>query len=175
MQRYSRRGMVLAAAALACCSTAPTEEERRAAEQRLIAPFIADREVGCGELVVAYTGNFHGSVSQPAIDRTRHAVDRREGEGFVETTWTNTAGAPDGAFIVTIGDPVSPTEVGDAGRPRTRFRVVNQLRLRVYEDRRPLTFEATAGGPFVYVKEGTAAPRQLAGRLTYTDGALRGL
>jgi hypothetical protein len=88
--------------------------------------------------------------------------------------WTNTAGAADGAFFVTIGDPLSPTEVGVVGRPRTRFRIVNQLRLRVYEDERPLTMNATAGGSFVYVKDGTAAPRELKGRLTITDGVMRG-
>lgn len=161
-----------AAVLAACAATEATPEERRAAEERLLAPFLADREVGCGELLVELTGNFHSCVGQPAVDRTRHRVVREQGSGFVDMVWTNIAGAAEGALLLTIGDAVSATEVGAPARPRTRFRVVNQVRLRVYEDRRPLTLNATAGGTFVFVKEASTAPREVKA-FTIADGVLR--
>ncbi len=163
----------LCAVVAACAAPEATPEERRAAEERLLAPFLVDREVGCGELLVELTGNFHPCVGQPAVDRTRHVVAREQGSGFVDMVWTNTAGAADGAFLLTIGEALSPTEVGAAGRPRTRFRVVNQVRLRIYEDRRPLTLNAAASGGFVFVKEASAPPRDVK-KFAIADGVLRG-
>ncbi|MFN9334361.1 MAG: hypothetical protein ACK6D1_17365, partial [Planctomycetota bacterium] len=130
-------------AVFAACATEPaTPEQRAQAERRLLAPFAVDREVGCTELRVELTSNFHGNVGRPSHDAKRHSMTREQGDGYVETVWTNLSGAPDAAFVLTIG----PTQEipGAAAAPRTRFRVVTQLRVRVYEDRRPLTLGAAA-------------------------------
>jgi hypothetical protein len=157
----------------ACTGTPVTPEQRQLAERRLLAPFLAPREVGCGELFVELTGNFHGNVGEPAVDRTRHTVTREQGDGFVETVWTNTTGTPESAFVITIGAPAALRDDGTwSTAQQTRFRVVNQLRRRVYEDRRDLTLNATAGGAYVFVQDASAPPREVAG-FAIVDGALR--
>lgn len=156
--------------ALAACSTPPaTVEQRAQAERRLLAPFVVDREVGCGELRIELTGNFHGNVARPAHDAQWHSLTREQGDGFVETVWTNRSGLPEHAFVLAVGET---REIPDGAAPplRTRFRVVNQLRVRVYEDRRPLTLAATAAG-VVLVRDGKAAPREAKG-FAIADGAL---
>jgi hypothetical protein len=144
----------------ACGATSASVEQRAQAERRLLAPFLVDREVGCTELRVELTGNFHGNVGRPAHDPQRHTMTREQGDGFVETVWTNTSGALENAFVLAVG---STQEIPDGASapPRTRFRVVNQLRVRVYEDRRPLTLAATAAG-VVLVQDGKSAPREVA-------------
>lgn len=149
-----------------------TPEQRELHEQRLLAPFLQPREVGCGELLVELTGNFHRNVGQPAVDKERHRVSREDGDGYIDTVWTNLAGTTQGAFVVTIGQPPELTERGLVPGASTRFRVVNQLRLRIYQDRRALTLNALAGGSFVLVKEASAAPREQA-RFEVRDGELR--
>jgi len=159
--------------ALAACEAAPvSDEQRRLAERRLLEPFLTAREVGCGELQIEITGNFHGNVGQPAVDRTRHTVTEQRGPGYVDKIWTNTAGAPDAAFVITIGEPVQVGDQGWVGGKKTVFRVVNQVRLRIHEARRELMLDAVTGGTFVFVKEGDAAPREVK-RFAIVGGVLQ--
>lgn len=161
------------AVTLASCSSVPVSpEQRRVAERRLLSPFLSEREVGCSELQIEITGNFHGNVAQPAIDRTRHTVTEQRGDGFKEMVWTNTAGTPDAAFVITIGEPTQIGEEGWVAGQRTTFRVVNQVRLRIHESRRELMLEATAGGTFLFVKDGKSAPREMK-RFVIADGVLQ--
>jgi hypothetical protein len=169
-------GWLLSMVALltSCGAPPPVDPQQQQAEElRLLSPFLAAREVGCGELLVELTANFHDNVGQPAIDKARHTVARENGDGYVDTVWTNRAGTADAAFEITIGET---PELGDrgliAGRA-TRFRVVNQLRLRVYEGRRGLTLNATAGGAFLLVKEAAGKPRDVQ-RFAIVDGILKG-
>jgi hypothetical protein len=162
------------AVAVAACASAPaTPEQVRLAERRLLEPFLVAREVGCGELLVELTGNFHPHVGQPAADKVHHAVAREQGNGFVETVWTNRTGQLENAFVVTVGETPQFTESGAfvAGK-QTRFRVVNQVRLRVYEGRRELTLNATAGGGFVLVRDAGAGPKEVAS-FSIADGVLK--
>ncbi len=159
---------------LAACSAAPaTPEQRRLAERRLLEPFLVAREVGCGELLVELTGNFHANVGQPATDKQRHTVARESGDGFQETVWTNTTGKVEHGFVVTIGDTPQFADSGAfvAGK-QTRFRAVHQVRIRIYQDRRELTLNATAGGDFVFVREASAALKEVKG-FVVADGVLQ--
>jgi len=164
-------GVMVAIAGCAAPATA-TPEQQEQHEQRLLAPFLLPREVGCGELLVELTGNFHDNVGQPAVDQQRHRVNRETGDGYIDTVWTNLAGDLNGAFVVTIGLPPEITDRGLVPGKATKFRVVNQLRLRIYQDRRALTLNAIAGGTFVMVKEAAAEPRERA-RFEVRDGMLR--
>jgi hypothetical protein len=160
---------------LAACGSAPkaSPEQQAAAEQRLLQPFLVDREVGCGELLVELTGNFHDNVGQPALDSVRHRMTKEEGDGYRDTIWTNLSGAPEAAFMIRIGEPSQINELGIVQGRGTRFRVVNQVRLRVYEGRRALTLNATAGGPVVLVREASDKPRDVR-QFTIVDGILKG-
>jgi len=170
------RGPFAAMLALAACSSSSgssaTPEQRAQAERRLLEPFLVAREVGCTELLLEVTGNLYPYVGQPAVDSARHTKVRQQGDGFVDTVWTNTAGAADAAFVVTVGEPQQVTDNGIVMGKQTRFRVVNQVRLRVYEDRRPLTLNARAGGAVVFVKDAAAAPREVA-KFAIVDGVLQ--
>ena len=172
----SRRPTMLAAlaAALAACAApeAATPEQRQLAEQRLLAPFVRPLEVGCGELTIEMTGNFHPYVGQPGVDPTRHRVDRGETDDFLETTWTNPTGDPTAPFVVTIGDPGEFTDAGFVPGVQTRFTVVRQVRLRVFRGRRELALNAIAEGEFVIVREAGAEPQEIA-HFAIVDGALR--
>ncbi|MBL8754375.1 MAG: hypothetical protein JNK15_13820 [Planctomycetes bacterium] len=163
----------LAVVVAACASTPATPEQVRLAERRLLGPFLVAREVGCGELLVELTGNFHPHVGQPATDKAHHSVVREQKDGFVETVWTNRTGQLEHAFTVTIGETPQFAESGAfvAGK-QTRFRVVNQVRLRVYEGRRELTLNAAAGGGFVLVRDAGVGPKEVAS-FAITDGVLK--
>ncbi|MFM1873003.1 MAG: hypothetical protein RL398_2425 [Planctomycetota bacterium] len=162
-----------AAVSLTGCGSAPaTAEQRRLEESRLLAPFLGDVEVGCSELVVECTGNFHVNVGQPAVDATAHNVRREEGKGYVDTIWTNTTGMGRTALNVVIGEAAEFTERGLHRGPQTRFSVMNQFRLRVWRDRRPLTLSATASGPVVLVREGGSQVRETRGYVV-DDGVAR--
>lgn len=158
---------------VAACAAPPeaTEEQRQLAERRLLAPFLEGKEVGCGELFVELTPNFHPNVGQPAVDKSRHTVERRTGDGFVETVWTNVAGTPESALGVTIGEPQQLTDRGHVLGAQTRFRVVNQLRIRVWEGVRAMTLNATAGGAVVLVKSPGGAPEEK--RFVVAEGVLQ--
>ncbi|MFY9341031.1 MAG: hypothetical protein WAT39_00985 [Planctomycetota bacterium] len=162
-------GLALSAA---CAGTPATAEQRALAERRLLAPFLVAREVGCGELDIELTGNFHANVGQPALDQQRHTVVNQRGDGYVETVWTNVSGAADSAFGITVGEPPELTDRGWVAGEQTRFRVVNRLRVRIWEDRRDLTLTATASGAFVFVQDSGAKPREVA-RWQIADGAVR--
>lgn len=155
-----------------CASNPATEAQRQQVERRLLLPFAVAREVGCGELRLDITGNFNGVVGRPAVDPARHRVETRRGEGFVDTVWTNQTGMVESAFVVTIGEPPQVGETGWQRGPQTQFRVVQQVVLRIHEDRRPLQLDAVATGPLVLVKDSAAPPRQLQ-QFAILDGAVR--
>jgi hypothetical protein len=157
---------------LAACAAEPaTPEQRQLAERRLLAPFLAAREVGCGELLVELTGNFDGNVGRPAVDRSLHTVTREQGDGFTETVWTNASGNPDSAFVLAVGEATGLGESDWVRGQQTRFRVVNRVRIRVREQGE-LMLNATASGPIVVVKDASGPPRDVAG-FTIADGVLR--
>jgi hypothetical protein len=147
---------------LAACGTTPaTPEQQAQAERRLLIPFLADRSVGCDQLLVELTGNFDANVTRPAVDARLHDFRREVGEGFVDLVWTNRSGAPAGAFQTIVGEKVQEGEQGWRLGRGTRFRVVNQLRVRVFEGRRELTLRATTTGDYALVQDGKSKPRDL--------------
>ncbi len=167
--RATRLACLLLAAS---CGAAPaTPEQKRIAEARLVEPYLRGAEVGCAELEVEVTGNFHAYVGQPAIDPAVHKAVRNDGAGFREVTWTNLSGDPSHALRVTIGELPELTEQGLVQKACTTFRVVNQVRFRTWEDRRPLQLSAAAKG-FVFVREARGAPREVAG-FEIADGVMR--
>lgn len=158
---------------LAACKGAPvTPEQRRLEERRLLAPFLAAVEVGCGELEIEITGNFHANVGQPGFVPDQHQVSRQKGKGYAETVWTNVSGVT--PLVLTIGDPGVLDEKGLTPGPRTTFTVMNRVRLRTYEDSRPLMLDVRASGP-VLVKEATAKAREVreVKEFAVSDGVLR--
>jgi len=158
---------------VACAGAPATPEQREVAERGLLAPFLRDTEVECGELLVEMTGNFYATLSQPAVDPAVHATRKERGADFTETIWTNKLGGKSTAFRVTIGEPSRLTEQGLALGPRTKFTVHNGLRLRVYEGTHPMTLEVHATGAVVTVKEAAlAVPRQVR-EFAVVDGAVR--
>ena len=167
-----KRTIVIVMLSAACASAPATPEQRRLAEARLLAPYLRGAEVGCAELQIDATGNFHGNVGQPAVDAMFHKVARTEGNGCRETVWTNTAGDPAHAFVITIGEPAVMTERGSMQKPRTTFRVFNQVRLRVFEDRRPLQLDASATGEIVMVRDAGGRPREVR-QFVVVDGVQR--
>lgn len=158
--------------AAACAGTPATPEQRRLAEQRLLGPFLRDVQVVANELVIEVTRNFHGNVSQPAVDATAHDFRRERGNGYVDSIWTNRLGELRSAFVVTIGEAVQMTEQGPQRGAFTSFKVLNQVRLRVYEDARSLTLNARASGPILLVQEASAKPSEVAA-FEIADGVMR--
>ncbi|HEX6811105.1 MAG TPA: hypothetical protein VF384_05740 [Planctomycetota bacterium] len=157
----------------ACAGTGPpvTAEQLRLAEKRLLEPFMAGVEVGCGELEIDITGNFHGNVGQPGLVPEWHQVKRQRGDGYSETLWTNVSGTLAHAFVLSIGDPGELTERGIVPGKRSSFTVMNRVRLRTYEDARLLTLDVRASGPVVVVKEAAGKPREVK-EFTISDGVL---
>lgn len=160
------------ALAAACGSTPATPEQRRLAEERLLAPYLRDVQIGCSELLVEMTANFHGNVGQPAVDATAHDVRREDGPGYVDTIWTNRTGLLRSALNVTIGERAEFTERGLERGPHTRITAMNQVRLRVYRDQRPLQLDLAAGGPVVLVQEAGQARREVR-TFAVRDGAVQ--
>ena len=157
-----KSGWIAIAVTAAACAGAPaTPEQRRLLEQRLLEPFSRGLEVGCAELQIDLTSNFHGHVGQPATDPMFHTFAKDDRGDCRESIWTNTAGDPAHAFVISIGEPPEMTERGSMQKPRTTFRVVNQVRLRVWEDRRPLQLDAAATGTVVLVREPRGIPREV--------------
>lgn len=160
--------------AAACAGPPVTSEQRRLAEARLVDPFLRGTEVGCAELQIEVTANFLNHVVQPAFDPSFHKRERTEGTGYRDVVWTNLTGDPAHAFRVAIGEPPELTERGLVAKPGavpTTFRVVNQVRLRTWEDRRPLQMSATASG-FVLIAEAGGKPREVS-EFAIADGVLR--
>ncbi len=163
-------GLVVLGAA--CAGTPATPEQRQLAERRLLGPFLGDVQVVANELVIEITRNFHGNVGQPAVDQTVHEFRKERGDGFVDTVWTNKLGDVGSAFAVTIGEAAQFTEKGLQHGQQTRFKVLNQVRLRVYEDQRALTLNARASGPILLVQEASARPSEVT-RFEIADGVMR--
>lgn len=136
----------------ACAGTPATPEQLRLGEERLLQPFLQLAEVGCSELEIEITGNFHPNVGQPALDRATQTLTREHVDSCRQAIWTNTTGDPSRAFVLTIGQPPEFTDRGVELRKQTVFRVVNQVRLRVHEDRRPLQLDVHATGDVVLVR-----------------------
>ena len=172
--RPSAATWLTTALVLAACKGLPvTPEQRHLEERRLLAPFLAAVEVGCGELEIEITGNFHAHVGQPGFVPEWHQVSRQKGHGYAETVWTNVSGvAP---LVLTIGDPGVLNEKGLTPGPRTTFTVMNRVRLRTYEDSRPLLLDVRASGPVVIVKEvkEAAAQARTVKEFAVSDGVLR--
>jgi len=152
-----------AATVLGACSSGPpaTQEQREQAERRLLAPFLQVAEVGCGELAIDITGNFHVNVGQPAVDPQTQKVTREQASTYREIVWTNVTGAAENAFSLTIGQPPEVTDRGIELRQQTRFTVLHQVRLRVHEDRRPLQLDVRASGDVVLVREAGGKRREV--------------
>ena len=158
--------------AAGCAAPPATTEQQNQAERRLLAPFLQPTEVGCAELLVEITGNFHANVGQPGVDSTRHQVERNETDEYRETVWTNIGGGTEFPFVVTIGAPGEFTDRGFERGAQTTFTVYRQVRLRVYRGRRELTLNATADGNFIIVREAGGKPRELQ-QFAVVDGVLR--
>ncbi len=149
-------------AGLAACSGPPaTSEQVHLAEQRLLLPFTQTAEVGCSELQIDITGNFHVNVGQPALDPGTQTVSREQASSYRDIVWTNVTGDLSHAFVMTIGQPPEVTDRGIELRQQTRFRVVNQVRLRVHEDRRPLQLDVRASGDVVLVRDAGGKLREV--------------
>lgn len=159
MRRSVVPALVLGVAA--CAGGPVSTEQRQAAEQRLLAPFLRATEVGCSELLVELTPNFYPVVSQPAVDVQAHRASKQRGADYTETTWTNTLGRPQSAFVVTIGEAPVYTDRGPVLGPRTRFTVLQRVTFRVYEGPHAMQLDARATG-VVVVRDGVAArPRDV--------------
>ena len=156
-----------------CAGVPATAEQRLAAEQRLLAPYLRDTEVGCSELRVELTGNFHVNVGQPAVDVQAHTARKETGDGYLETIWTNKLGDPRTAFTVTIGEPDQITEQGIVRKPRTKFTVLHEVRLRVFAGTHPLALNVHAGGAFAVVREASVKKPRDVSEYVVEDGALR--
>lgn len=155
-----------------CAAVPATPAQLAAAEQRLLQPFLEGTEVGCRELLVEYTGNFHNHVAQPAVDVKAHLARKERGDGYVDTIWTNRLGDTKSPFVMFIGAAPDSTEPGVQRGPRTTFTVLNEVRLRIYEDARPLTLTARAGGGLVVVRHKGAATAVDCAEFRIADGTL---
>lgn len=170
-----RTFLILTGALLcAACSSAPASPEQvRLTQEQMIAPFLRGTEVGCNELLVEMTGNFNPYVGQPAIDPSAHAMRHEQGDGYIDKVWTNTLGRPQTSFVVTIGQPGEITERGMMRGPTTKFIVMNQVRLRIYSGRRPVTLKAYARGDLVVVREAAMQRARDVREFVIEDGVLK--
>ena len=131
----------------ACAAPEPVPPGRaEAVERQFLQPFLDGGEIGCGELVIEITGNFFENVSQPAVDSRRHGVRKEQHDGYSETIWLNKVGDLPG-FVVAIGATDEFTEKGYERGPHTKFTVLHQVTLRVFEGKHPMTLSVEAKGP----------------------------
>jgi hypothetical protein len=91
----------------------------------------------------------------------------------VDTIWTNRVGSPASAFRFALGQSTGLTEPGRGAAAGTNFRVLNELRHRVWEDSRPLAFTVVGKGPILLVRdaEGGGGPRDVR-EFRVADGVL---
>ena len=144
--------LVLVACGLAAsCSSAPvTEEKVSVVSGRLLAPYLSGNEVGCDELVVEMTANFYPNVGRPSTDPRLHKVVRTRKDGFDETTYLNLTGAPEGAFVVTVGELDAMGEKGWVKGRRTTFTVLQAFTMRTPVGTHEHRLDAEAkGAPFM--------------------------
>ncbi len=174
-RRWSGWALIVGCAACAGPGPLMTPEQRAQEERRLLAPYLAPREIGCSELLIEVTPNLFAYVGQPAVDPVRHVKTKETGDGYVDTVYTSKLGDAASAFHVTIGEAQKWTgaESGFVLGKQTRFQVVSQVRIRVYEDRRPVTLNATAGGDFVFVKDAAGDRPKEIKRFAVVDGVLQ--
>ncbi|MEY4675235.1 MAG: hypothetical protein RL148_3019 [Planctomycetota bacterium] len=154
MKHLAVASTALAFAALSCaasCSSAPVTEEKVAVvSSRLLAPYLGGTEVGCDELVVEMTANFYPNVGRPSTDPRLHKVVRTRKDGFDETTYLNLTGAPEGAFVVTVGELDSMGDKGWVKGKRTTFTVLQAFTMRTPVGTHEYRLDAEAkGAPFV--------------------------
>jgi hypothetical protein len=165
--------VVLGAAALlpgGCGSASASTSTVAAEEHRLLQPFLHGSEVGCSELLIEMTGNFHKSVGQPAVDPALHLVRSERTPEYTERVWTNKIGTTAGAFVVTVGDNPLVAERLELER-LTRFTALNRVTIRVFEGRRPMTLTVRASGQPMVIRPAGAAVRDLV-EFQVVDGVL---
>ncbi len=135
----------------AACSSGPvTDEAVSAVSGRLLEPYLSGREVGCDELVVEMTANFYPNVGRPSTDPRLHKVVRTRKDGFDETTYLNLTGAPEGAFVVAVGELDAMGEKGWVKGRRTTFTVLQAFTMRTPVGTHAYRLDAEAkGAPFV--------------------------
>ncbi len=134
---------------LAAGCKAPPPVDRAQWEQaaaRLLAPFLTDCDVGCGELLIEISPNYYTNVGQPSVDTGLHSARKERGPGYDETIWTNRIGDESGALPVTIGANDEFTDHGLVRGKLTRFKVLHEVRLRVYTGEVQVRLDATATG-----------------------------
>lgn len=136
-----------------CASSKPaTPEQIDLATRRLLAPYVQGGEVGCQELLVEASPNMVVNVSQPTVDVNLHHAYKEQGDGFVDTVWTNKVGDLAGVFVVTIGEKNDFTDKAYVMGRGVKFTVTNQVRLRVYQSG-PMRLDATAKGDVLVYKD----------------------
>lgn len=156
---------------VASCGAVPaTPEQARLGERAMLQPFLSQRSVVCGELVIEATPNFHLHVSQPGHDGRTQRLDIEQKDALVERTWTNLTGAESGWFTVTISEPSDPIDVSGKMGPHTKFRVMNRFVLRTRE-RGAMTLSARASGDLVAVQEAVGPARKVR-KFAIVDGSL---
>lgn len=150
--RFAPAWLALAVCGLAAsCSSGPvTEEKVSVVSSRLLAPYLTGNEVGCDELVVEMTANFYPNVGRPSTDPRLHKVVRTRKDGFDETTYLNLTGAPEGAFVVAVGELDAIGEKGWVKGRRTTFTVLQAFTMRTPVGTHEYRLDAEAkGAPFV--------------------------
>jgi len=157
---------------VACNATSPADRaqwEQGAA--RLLQPLLTDGDVACGELLIEISPNYYSNVGQPAVDVNLHSARKEKTATYDETIWTNRVGDNTGQFTVTIGADDQFTDKGLVRGKMTRFRVLHEVRLRVFTSGRMavrLDVKAT-GQPLVATGDGK--PRNLT-EWRVSDGVL---
>ena len=168
----SRWGVGFVLLLAACGSTPVPQAVVDQEERRLLQPFLDGGEVGCGELHVDMTANFHQEVGQPTVDARLHSAVKQPGPGYVETVWTNRVGDLAGAFVVAIGEPDSWTDKGLVRGRHTKFTVLHQVRFRVYEGTRAMTLDVEAKGRPLVAREAAAGRERDLAEYRVHDGVL---
>lgn len=156
----------------ACSSASPADRAKwQEAATRLLQPFLTDGDVACGELLIEISPNYYSNVGQPAVDVNLHSARKEKTATYDETIWTNRVGDNTGQFTVTIGEDDQFTDKGLVRGKMTRFRVLHEVRLRVFTSgRMAVRLDVQAKGQPL-VATGDGKPRNLT-EWRVTDGVL---